>query len=108
MTLVLGPLEDLVEDIADMTLIDEDTKSILTDYANKEVPSNTTMHVAKFLTYASCTLWWLNISNKYMWRHLLTKFTNYKVPPGVQFMVSTHGSVVLLSMFYAKVCKPKL
>ena len=46
MTLVLGPVEDLVEDIADMTLIDEDTKPMLTDDANKEIPSNMTMHVA--------------------------------------------------------------
>ena len=40
MTLV----EDLVEDLADVTLIDEHTKSILT--VNKEIPSNMTMHVA--------------------------------------------------------------
>ena len=32
-----------------------------------------------------------------MWRHLLTKFARYKVPP---VMVSTHGSVVLLAMFF--------
>ena len=36
MTLVEGLVEDLVEDIADVTLIDEDTKSILTDDASKE------------------------------------------------------------------------
>ena len=42
MTLV----EDLLKEIADVTLIDEDTKSILTDDANKEIPSNKTMHVA--------------------------------------------------------------
>ena len=41
MTLV----EDLLEDIANVTLIDEDTKSILTDDANNEIPSNTTMNV---------------------------------------------------------------
>ena len=35
-----------VEDLADMTLIDEDNKLILTDNANKEIPSNMTMHVA--------------------------------------------------------------
>ena len=45
MTLVEGLVEDLVEDIADVTLIDEDTKSILTDDANKGIPSNKTMHV---------------------------------------------------------------
>ena len=42
MTLV----EDLLEDIADMALIDEDTKPILTYDASKEIPSNMTMHVA--------------------------------------------------------------
>ena len=36
MTLVEG----LFEDIADVTQIDEDTKPILTDDANKEIPSN--------------------------------------------------------------------
>ena len=35
-----------VETLADMTLIDEDNKLILTDNANKEIPSNMTMHVA--------------------------------------------------------------
>ena len=35
-----------VEDLADMTLIDENKKLILTDDANKEIPSNMTMHVA--------------------------------------------------------------
>ena len=47
MTLVKGLVEDLFEDIADVTLIDEDTKPpILTDDANKEISSNMTMHVA--------------------------------------------------------------
>ena len=36
----------LVEDLADMTLIDENKKLTLTDDANKEIPSNMTMHVA--------------------------------------------------------------
>ena len=35
-----------LEDLADLTLIDENTKLILTDDANKEIPSNMTMHVA--------------------------------------------------------------
>ena len=35
-----------LEDLADMTLIDENTKLILTDDANMEIPSNMTMHVA--------------------------------------------------------------
>ena len=40
MTLVKGLVEDLFEDIADVTLIYEDTKPILTDDANKEILSN--------------------------------------------------------------------
>ena len=35
----------LVDDLADVTLIDEDTKSILTDDVNKEIPSNMMMHM---------------------------------------------------------------
>ena len=52
--------------------------------------------MVKFLTNAN---WWPHfflVSNKCMWRHLLTKFASYKVPP---VMVSTHGSVVPLAMF---------
>ena len=45
MILVDGIVEDMFEDIADVTLIDEDTKPILTDDANKEIPSNMMMHV---------------------------------------------------------------
>ena len=45
--------------------------------------------VAKFCTNA-------RISNKFMKRHLLTKFASYRVLP---VMVSTHGSVVPLAMF---------
>ena len=37
-----------------------------------------------------------------MWRHLLTKFASYKVPP---VMVLTHGSVVPLAMFFCIVTK---
>ena len=44
MTLFEGLVEDLFEDISDVTLIDEDTKPILTDDINKEIPM--TMHVA--------------------------------------------------------------
>ena len=39
-------VEGLVEDLANMTLIDEDAKSILTDDANKKIPSNMRMQVA--------------------------------------------------------------
>ena len=35
-----------LEDLADMTLIEEDNKLILTDNANKEIPSNMTMQLA--------------------------------------------------------------
>ena len=35
-----------LEDLADMTLIDEDNKLILTDNANNEISSNMTMHMA--------------------------------------------------------------
>ena len=45
MTLVKGLVEDPLEDIAYVTLIDEDTKPMLTDDANKEIPSNMMMHV---------------------------------------------------------------
>ena len=34
-----------LEDLADLTLIDENTKLILTDDATKEIPSNMTMLV---------------------------------------------------------------
>ena len=35
-----------VEDLSDLTLIDENRKLILTDDANKEIPSNMTKQVA--------------------------------------------------------------
>ena len=43
----------LLEDLADVTLIDEDTKSILTDHDNKEIFSNMTSN-------ASGDIWWPN------------------------------------------------
>ena len=46
MTLIKGLVEDLFEDIADVTLIDEDTKPILSDDDIKEIPSNLTILVA--------------------------------------------------------------
>ena len=58
MTLVKGLVEDLFEDIADVTLIDEDTKPILTDDANKEIPSNMTMHVVP--PDGQISYWWKN------------------------------------------------
>ena len=38
-------VEDLIKYIADVTLIYEDTKSIVTDDADNEIPSKMTMHV---------------------------------------------------------------
>ena len=59
-TLVDDLVEDLVENIADVTLIDKDTKSILTDEAN--ITDNMTMQVTlpggKILTNASGAIWW--------------------------------------------------
>ena len=46
MTLVEGLVEDLFEDIADVTLIDEDIDSIPTDDANRAIQSNLAMQVA--------------------------------------------------------------
>ena len=57
MTLV----DDQLEGLADLTLIDENTKLILIDDADKEIPSNMTMHlVAKFLNNACGATWWPN------------------------------------------------
>ena len=55
--------------------------------------------VAKFITNSKGVLWWLNLQQMHVaaWRHLLTKFASYKVP---LVMVSTHGSVVPLAMFF--------
>ena len=39
-------MKTLVENLADVTLIDETSMSILTDDVNKEIPSNMTMQVA--------------------------------------------------------------
>ena len=59
MTLVKGLVEDLFEDIADVTLIDEDTKPILTDMPIKKSQA--------------IWIWWTNF--------LLMQV----VPPGGQF-----------------------
>ena len=42
-------------DLTDLTLADEDTKSMLTDNANRAIQANV---VAKFATYASGAIWW--------------------------------------------------
>ena len=58
-----------LEDLADLTLIDENTKLILIDDANEEIPSLASVRnlatrwrhlVAKFLTNASGATWWPN------------------------------------------------
>ena len=38
-------LRDVVADLTDVTLVDEDTKSILTDNANRAIQGNVAMHV---------------------------------------------------------------
>ena len=54
-----------VEDLDVDTLIDENTKLILTDDAIKEIPNNMTMHVAPPVG---------QISYLCKWRHLVAKF----------------------------------
>ena len=59
-------LQDLVEDLTDVTLVDEDTKSILTDIANRAIQGNQAMHVTfslvcKFVSNASGAIWWSNL-----------------------------------------------
>ena len=67
MTLVEGLVDDLFEDIVDVTLIDEDTKPILTDDANKEIPSNMTMHVLADLTLSSTRVFILTNASGVIW-----------------------------------------
>ena len=67
--------------LTDVTLADGDTKSILTDNANRAIQGNVAMHVtlpggqlwnqckwchlvAKFATNASGAIWWLNLQLK--------------------------------------------
>ena len=38
-------LREVFEDLTDVTLVDEDTKSILTDNANRAIQGNQAMHV---------------------------------------------------------------
>ena len=58
----------LVDDLADVTLIDWDSRSILTDDANEKIASNMTLHVAppSDQTNASGALWWLNFQQMHM------------------------------------------
>ena len=51
-------------DLTDVTLVDEDTKSILTDNVNRAIQGNQAMHVSlvyKFVSYASGAIWWSNL-----------------------------------------------
>ena len=58
----------LFENLTDVTLADGDTKSILTDNANRTIQGNAAMHVThpvnlvvKFRTNASSAIWWQNL-----------------------------------------------
>ena len=44
-------------ELTDVTLADEDTNSMLTDYANRIIPGNE----AIFVTNASGATWWQNL-----------------------------------------------
>ena len=77
-----------------MTLADEDTNSILTDDAKREIQGNEAMQVmqtgdqCKFAINASGAIWWPNlqlmqvapsggqICSQCKWRHLVAKFAN--------------------------------
>ena len=58
-------------DLTDVTLVDEDTKSILTDNANMAIKGNMAMHVtqpkSKFITkasgYGNVAIWWPNLQS---------------------------------------------
>ena len=55
----------LVADLTDVTLVDEDTNSILTDNANRAIQGNVAMHV----TLPGGQLW-----NQCKWCHLVARF----------------------------------
>ena len=91
-----------------MTLADEDTNSIQTDNANREIQGNVAMQVArpgsqlwkqckwrhlinKFSTNPSCAKFATNASGAIWWANL------------VQVTESISGSVVPLAMFFNKV-----
>ena len=56
-----------LEDLADLTLIDENTKLILIDDANKEISSNMTMHVLADLTLSSTRVFILTNASGVIW-----------------------------------------
>ena len=56
-----------LEDLADSTLFDENTKFILIDDANKEIPSNMTMHVFGDLTLSSTRVFILTNASGVIW-----------------------------------------
>ena len=65
---VTHSLTEAFEDLIDESLADGDTKSILTDTANRVIQGNVAMHVThpvnlvvKFRTNASSVIWWQNL-----------------------------------------------
>ena len=65
-------------DLTDVTLVDEDTKSILTDNANRAIQGNVAMHVTnslvcKYVTNPSGAIWWPNLQLMQM-MHLVDIF----------------------------------
>ena len=79
-------------DLTDVTLVDEDTKAMVTDNANRAIQGNVAMHVThqvnlvvKFRTNASSPIWWQNVQlmqvalsggqiwNQFKWCHLVVK-----------------------------------
>ena len=57
----------LLDALVDVTLIDEDMKSILIDDANKEISSNMTMHVLADLTLSSTRVFILTNASGVIW-----------------------------------------
>ena len=67
--------------------------------------------VAKFITNSKGVLWWLNLQQMHVapWRHLLTKFASYKVPPVMVLWVScASGNVFTLFLMFVIVSLNKL
>ena len=63
----MGPVVTMrrFADLTDVTLVDEDTKLILNDNANRAIQGNQAMHVTslvcKFVSNASGAIWWSNL-----------------------------------------------
>ena len=65
-----------VEDLDVDTLIDENTKLILTDDAIKEIPNNMTMHVAPPVGQISYLCKWRHLAAKYPTNAGAIRWTN--------------------------------